>query len=153
MQTSPAQPVASAAYLLFRVATEHYALAGTWVREVMRWRVPTPVPGAPALLPGVINRRGQILAVIDLRLLLGFTAATPDRATRLIWVHHEAVDAALLVDAVDDLITIDPAQLEPPPVTLTGTAQRVIQAIYRWHDQPVAILDLAATLVLVQEAV
>lgn len=152
MQSLPAQPVSTAEYLLFRVATERYALASAPVREIMRWRAPTPVPGAPPLLPGVINQRGQILAIIDLRLLLGLAAAAPDRATRLIWVHHGDIDAALLVDAVDDLIPIDAAQLEPPPANLTGPAQRVIHALYRHHDQPVAILDLAALFALVQEA-
>ncbi|WP_298405239.1 chemotaxis protein CheW [uncultured Chloroflexus sp.] len=152
MQTSPTQPVASTAYLLFRVAAERYALASASVREIIRWRLPTPVPGAPPLLPGVINQRGQILAIIDLRLLLGLVAAAPDRATRLIWVHHSGIDAALLVDAVDDLIAIEPSQIEPPPVHVAGPAQRVIHALYRHHDQPVAILDPAALFALVQEA-
>ncbi|WP_322488828.1 chemotaxis protein CheW [Chloroflexus sp.] len=152
MQSSPAQPVSTAEYLMFRVATERYALASAPVREIIRWRAPTPVPGAPPILPGVINQRGQILAVIDLRLLLGLAAAAPDRATRLIWVHHDAIDAALLVDAVDDLIPVDAAQLEPPLVNLAGPAQRVIHALFRHYDQPVAMLDPAALFALVQEA-
>lgn len=152
MQSSPAQPASSAEYLTFRLATEQYALAGNVVREVMRWRAPTPVPGAPPLLPGVINQRGQVLPLIDARLLLGLAAAAPDRATRLIWVHHDEIEAALLVDAVDDLIAIDPAHLEPPPANLTGPAQKAIRSVYRHHDRPVAILDPAAIFALVQEA-
>ncbi len=139
-------------YLVFRLATERYALDGKQVREIMRWRTPTPVPGAPPLLPGVISQRGQMLAVIDLRLLLALTAAAPDRATRLIWLHYEEYDAALLVDAVDDLIAIDNTQLESPPANLSGPAQRLICAVFRYHDQPVAVLEPAAIFAYVQEA-
>ncbi len=140
-------------YLTMRLASEYYALPGTSVREVMRWRTPTPVPGAPLIIPGLINQRGQILTVIDARLLLGLAAAPLDRSTRLVWIQHNATDAALLVDAVIDLITITPDHLTPPPVNLTGSAQRVIQAVYqRDDDQPIAILDPAALLILVQEA-
>ncbi|MEJ5344608.1 MAG: chemotaxis protein CheW [Chloroflexus sp.] len=142
----------TSAYLYVRLAAEHVALAGTVVREIMRWRTPTPVPGAPPTIPGLINQRGQILPVIDVRLLLGLPAAPPDRATRLIWVHHEQIDAALLVDAVVDLITIEAGQIEPPPINLTGAVQRAIQAIYRYRDDlSIAILDPAALFVLVQE--
>jgi len=140
-------------YLTMRLASEYYALPGTSVREIMRWRTPTPVPGAPPVIPGLINQRGQILTVIDARLLLGLAAAPPGRATRLIWIQHNAIDAALLVDAVIDLITIAPDHLTPPPINLTGSAQRVIQAVYqRDDDQPIAILDPSALLILVQEA-
>ena len=140
-------------YLTVRLASEYYALPGTSVREIMRWRTPTPVPGAPPVIPGLINQRGQILTVIDARLLLGLAAAPPDRATRLIWIQHNAIDAALLVDAVIDLITITSEQLTPPPVNLAGSAQRVIQAVYQHDDDlPIAILDPAALLILVQEA-
>lgn len=142
----------TSAYLYVRLAAEHVALAGTVVREIMRWRTPTPVPGAPPTIPGLINQRGQILPVIDVRLLLGLPAAPPDRATRLIWVHHEQIDAALMVDAVVDLITIEAGQIEPPPINLTGAVQRAIQAIYRYRDDlSIAILDPAALFVLVQE--
>ncbi|MBO9313640.1 MAG: chemotaxis protein CheW, partial [Chloroflexus sp.] len=48
-------------YLTMRLASEYYALPGTSVREIMRWRTPTPVPGAPPVIPGLINQRGQIL--------------------------------------------------------------------------------------------
>ncbi|MBO9338358.1 MAG: chemotaxis protein CheW [Chloroflexus sp.] len=140
-------------YLTVRLASEYYALPGTSVREIMRWRTPTPVPGAPPVIPGLINQRGQILTVIDARLLLGLAAAPPGRATRLIWIQHNAIDAALLVDAVIDLITITSEQLTSPPVNLAGSAQRVIQAVYqRDDDQPIAILDPSALLILVQEA-
>ncbi len=140
-------------YLTVRLASEYYALPGTSVREIMRWRTPTPVPGAPPVIPGLINQRGQILTVIDARLLLSLAAAPPGRATRLIWIQHNAIAAALLVDAVIDLITITSEQLTSPPVNLAGSAQRVIQAVYqRDDDQPIAILDPAALLILVQEA-
>ncbi len=152
MQPSSEQQAASAEYLCFRLHQERFALAARYAREIARWETPTPVPGAPPLLPGIINRRGQILAIIDLRLLLNFPPAEPDRSTRLIWIHHDEIDAALLVDAVEDVITLEASQLEPPPTNLQGSAQRLITAIFRLADQPVAILDPAAILTLTQES-
>lgn len=142
---------AEAAYLVVRCGGELYAIASAAVREITRWRAPTPVPGAPALLPGIISQRGVVLPVIDLRLLLALPADPPDRAARLVICHHEPVDLALLVDSVEDLAQIGAADLAQPPAGLDPRRARLLAAIAHQADMPLAILDLAAIVAAVQE--
>jgi purine-binding chemotaxis protein CheW len=136
--------------LVVRVADELFALPGAVVREVARWRAPTPVPGAPAVIAGIISQRGLVLPVIDLRIALGLAVAPPDRATRLVVAHHEAADVALLVDAVVDLAPL-PAALDPPPPGLDPTRARLLSAVARYGDRPLAVLSLAALVAAVAE--
>ncbi len=156
MSTPPAPQLsaqAEAAYLVVRCSGERYALASAMVREVTRWRAPTPVPGAPALLPGIISQRGVVLPVIDLRLLLALPAAPPDRDTRLVICQHDPVDLALLVDGVDDLTQIAAADLAQPPAGLDPRRARLLAAVARHDDHPLAILDLPALIAAAQEAI
>lgn len=149
---SPAPPgsPSDAEYLLIHAGDEVYALSGAFVREVIRWREPTPVPGAPATLPGIISQRGVVLAVVDLRVLLGLPTAAPGRSTRLIILQHEQADLALLVDAVIDLGRLA-VELEPPPVGLEPRRARMLSAVTRHGNQPLAVIDLAALIAVVQE--
>lgn len=140
------------AYLIVRAGEELFALDGATVREVTRWRALTPVPGSPALLPGVISQRGLVLPVVDLRLLMGLAATPPDRATRLVLCQHGSVDLALLVDAVVDLADIAAADLAPPPAGLEPGRAGMLAAVTRHADRPLAVIDLAALIVAVQEA-
>ncbi|MFO7171030.1 MAG: chemotaxis protein CheW [Chloroflexota bacterium] len=129
--------------LLVRLDQEIYALPTASVREVARHRPPTPVPGAPPALPGIINQRGAILPVVDLRLILGLPQALPTRSTRLVVLTHEDVDMALLVDAVLDLATLPPEAFEPAPLALDPARARLIRGVARQEDGHVILLDLS----------
>ncbi|NJN16928.1 MAG: purine-binding chemotaxis protein CheW [Oscillochloris sp.] len=139
------------AYLIVHAGGEVYAINGSVIREIARWRSPTPVPNVPALLPGIISQRGVILPVVDLRVLLDLPAHPPDRATRLVICQHEPFDLAILVDRVEDLTLIDQAELEPPPNGLPATAARIFSAVTRLADRPLALIDLSALITVVQE--
>ncbi len=136
---------------MVRLDDEYYALAGGSVREVARWRPPTPVPGAPSLLPGIINQRGVVLPVVDLRQILGVAIAPPDRTTRLVIIHHQAVRAALMVDAALDLLTIQPAELSPPPVGLSPQRVRMLQSLTQYQSYPLQVLNLEILITMLQE--
>ena len=117
MADQPAPDETAPALLVIEVAGERLALPADALREVARWRDPTPVPGAPPPIAGVISQRGAVLPVLDLRLARGRPATPPDRATRLVVVRHAAIDLALLVDAVHDLL---PASAAAPPLVDLG---------------------------------
>ena len=144
-------PEGESAHLVVRVGPELYALAGTCVREVTRWRTPTPVPGAPALIPGIISQRGVIIPIVDLRLILSLPATPPERSTRLVIVQHETTDLALLVDAVLDLIPLAATALVPPPAALEPGRARLLTAVARHATQPLGVLNLVALLAVVRE--
>ena len=138
-------------FLVVRAADELYGLPGTSVREVMRWRAPTPVPGAPPVLPGIISQRGVVLPVVDLRLALGLPGAPPERSARLVIIQHEAGDLALFVDAVIDLVALAAAARAQPPAALDPARARLLAAVARYADHPLALLNLAALIAAVQE--
>jgi len=138
-------------FLVVRAADELYGLPGASVREVMRWRAPTPVPGAPPVLPGIISQRGVVLPVVDLRLALGLPGAPPERSARLVIIQHEAGDLALFVDAVIDLVALAAAARAQPPAALDPARARLLAAVARYADHPLALLNLAALIAAVQE--
>lgn len=129
-------------YLLLRLADEYYTLPSTSVREITRWRVPTLVPGAPPVLPGIINQRGVVLPVVNLCGLLGLPTTPPGRTTRYVIAYQEDVGLALLADGVIDLINLRLSDLETVPATLPPQQARLLQGLGRMDNRPVAVLDL-----------
>jgi purine-binding chemotaxis protein CheW len=101
-------------------------------------------------LPGILSQRGVVVPVVDLRVLLGLPAQPPDRATRLVLVHHAGADLALLVDAVIDLVELSDPFEPPPPNAHTATA-RLVGGVMRHGDRPLALIDLTALISAVQE--
>lgn len=137
--------------LLVRLERELYALPSASVREVVRLRPITPVPGAPPALPGIISQRGAILPVVELRSLLGLPEAELSRAARLVVVHHNDVDMALIVEEVLDLADLPAHSIEPVPSALPPTRARLLSNIAQYADQPVALLDLDALIAVLRE--
>ena len=128
--------------LLVQLTGELYALPSASVREVVRYRAYTPVPGAPPALPGILNQRGMILPVVDLQLMLGLESMPPTRATRLVVVSHSEVDMALLAERVLDLVALPADAIDPPPAALDSSRARFLRGIVHYEQQPVALLDL-----------
>jgi purine-binding chemotaxis protein CheW len=128
--------------LLIELMGELYALPSASVREVIRYRAYTPVPGAPRVLPGILNQRGTILPVVDLALLLGLESAPPTRATRLVVASHNEIDMALLAERVRDLVELPASTIDPLPTALDPARARYLRGVVHYQDQPVALLDL-----------
>lgn len=129
--------------LLCMLADEQHALPMSDVREVIRWRVPTPIPGSPETILGVIHHRGMVLPILDVRTLLGFAAAPPTRNTRLLVVEQDGIQAALVSDAVVDIVEVEHAAVEPVPASLAASQARYLSGLFYWAGQPVALLTLA----------
>ncbi len=142
--------------LCFRLENEWYALPVSLVREVSRVAPLTEVPRAPASLLGVMNLRGEVLPVYDLKLRLRLaTRPAPiagpradrtglPRSARVIILRSPRGDAAVLVDAVQDVVRLMPAEVEPPP---RGTAERDgIVGLGRRGDRLWILLDPEAVL-------
>lgn len=128
--------------LLCTLADEHYALPMADVREVIRWRAPTLIPGTPNTILGVIHHRGAVLPLLDIRPLLGLGAAPTTRSTRLAVVERDGIQAGVLCDGVTDIIDLDGAAIEPPPPSLPAAQQQYVNGLIFWNDQPVALLQL-----------
>ena len=128
--------------LLLRLAGELYGVPSASVREVVRYRAYTPVPGSPPALPGILSQRGTILPVVEIRPLLGLAVVPVTRAARLVIVAHQEIDLALLVESVLDLVTLPADTLQPLPAALDPARARFLRGIAEYEQQPVALIDL-----------
>lgn len=128
--------------LLVQLAGELYAIPSAGVREVIRYRAYTPVPGAPPALPGILIQRGAIVPVVEIHQLLGIDRASITRASRLVLVTHGDVDMAILVDTVLDLAAIPADAVEPAPVALDPARVRFLRGVVQYERRFVALLDL-----------
>lgn len=136
--------------LLIEIGSERYALPSGCVHEIVRHRPWTMVPGAPPTLPGIISQRGLILAVVDMRALLGLPETEPQRSARFVLVQHQEIDMALLVDRVLDLATLAEAAFQQPTAFDTPRS-RFVRGIAEADGQPLGLLDLDAVLVALRE--
>jgi purine-binding chemotaxis protein CheW len=127
----------------FRLGDERDALETRFVRRVERVESPTPVPGAPDVLVGLVNLHGEILAVFDLRVLLGIARAEATDRTRVIVVGNDGDEFGILADAAHDVVTLRTSEVLAFPGALEGLARLGLSGIT--HDALV-VIDGAALL-------
>ncbi len=138
--------------LLCTLANEQFALPMTEVREVVRWRVPTAIPGTPQPILGVIHHRGMVLPVLDPRLLLGIAQSPPTRSTRLLVVEQSGIHAGLVVDAVVDIVDVETSVIEPAPASISAAHAQFLGGLFFSAGQPVALMTLSAVYAAVTAA-
>lgn len=131
--------------LTFRLGDEIFALDIARVREVLEYSSVTRVPRMPDYMCGVINLRGHVVPVVDLRLKFGMVA-TPKTVDTCIIILDVAVEGdslvlGALVDSVREVITLDHGQVEPPPRMGTGLRTDYIRGMGRQGDSFIIILN------------
>ncbi len=129
--------------VLLRLGSTRYAVAMHTIAEVGRPPRVTRVPGLPDWLAGVVNWRGRILGVLDLRVVLGGGRAETSASARLIVLTWDGVSVGLLADAVVGTRRL-PDELEPPLATLAGPAADLLAGHLTDDDGPVTVLDVPA---------
>lgn len=106
-------------YLSFVLGSEVFAVGILAIREIIEYTAPTQVPMMPPYLSGVINLRGAVVPVLDLAIRFGRPASEPGKRTCIVIIEvtagGELQQMGLLVDAVNAVVEIAPAQIEPPP--------------------------------------
>lgn len=141
-----APPIAQV--VVVRLGGCRYALAMPAVAEVGRPPGLTRVPGLPAWLAGVANWRGRVLAVLDLRPLLGAEAAPLGRRGRLVVLSVDGVNVGLLADGVDGTAPLDQEAVEPSLAHLPAGAAALLAGQVTDAAGPIGLLDLAAVFAL-----
>ncbi len=136
----------TAQYLTFTLDQERYAVDISKVREVLEFSAVTKVPRTPEFMRGMINLRGNIVPVIDLRLKLGLarTERTVDTCIVITEVMVEGQPTVLgaLADSVQEVIDLDAASIAPPPRMGTRVNTDFIRGMARREDQLLVILDI-----------
>jgi purine-binding chemotaxis protein CheW len=145
------RPVALAAaeeneFLLFRLDRELFAFSVEGVREIVDFKSITRVPEAPSFMVGVINLRGRVVPVVDLRVKFGLAAGekTIDTRVIIVEVEHPGETAILgvLVDAVSAVRDLPPAEIGPPPELGAGVPDSFILGVARYKNDFVLILAM-----------
>lgn len=116
-------------FLTFHLAGEDYGIEIAHVTEIIGIQKVTEVPDMPDFVKGVINLRGKVIPVMDVRLRFKLAARDYDERTCIIVVDIKGTAVGLLVDKVNEVVDIPPEQIEPPPMTRQSTASRFIQGI------------------------
>ena len=133
-------------YLTFSLDKEQFAVDISKVREVLEFSSVTKVPRTPDFMRGVINLRGSVVPVIDLRLKLGLsrTEATIDTCVIIIEVDAQGEHLVLgaLADSVQEVIDLDQKNIEPPPRIGTRVSIDFIRGIGKRDENFVMLLDI-----------
>ncbi|APV52180.1 chemotaxis protein CheW [Betaproteobacteria bacterium GR16-43] len=105
----------SVEYLAYSLGAEEYAIDILKVREIRAYETPTRIAGAPASMKGVINLRGTIIPIVDMRIRNGAAQVAYDESTVVIILELSARMIGIVVDGVSDVLHIDAANLRPVP--------------------------------------
>jgi len=126
----------------FRIEDQEFCVDIMSVREIRGWSPASPMPHSPPYVRGVINLRGAVLPVIDLRARLGQGVAEPTERSVIIVARVGERTAGLLVDAVSDILTVSGAALQPPPDVGCETAKSFIRGILAIDGRMISLISM-----------
>ena len=143
---SAAEMAASTQYLTFKLGEETFALDVAEVREILDFTSVTKVPRTPSFMRGVINLRGSVVPVMDLRLKFGMSATEQTVNSCIIVVEMsmegDQVVIGVLADAVQEVIDMEPEQIEPAPRIGTKLNMDFILGMGKHNGAFMMILDI-----------
>ncbi len=109
------RPSALQEFLTFRLGTEEYGIEILKVQEIRSWEQPTTIANAPEFIKGVINLRGTIVPIVDMRIKFNLGEANYDMFTVVIILNIAGRIVGMVVDSVSDVITLAAEQIRPSP--------------------------------------
>ena len=134
-----AAPVAA---VVFKLGRHELGIEISQVHEVLKWRAPAPVPRAPAFVEGVIDLRGEVVPVVDMRKRLGLAAPEPSPDTRIVIVGFGEERIGLIVDHVSEVSRIPEDAISKAPKYFRGLTAELIQGLARFGDRLVVLLRI-----------
>jgi len=129
-------------FLAFKLGNEEYGMDILRVQEIRSYEPPTRMANMPSFIKGVINLRGVIVPIVDLRLKFNLERATYDSFTVVIVLNIGQRVVGIVVDSVSDVITLAPEQLHPVPEFHTAIDSDHILAIGSVENRMLILLDI-----------
>ncbi len=129
-------------YLSFQLASEDYGIEIRHIIEIIVMQDITKVPDMPDFIIGVINLRGNVISVMDIRLRFNLEARDYDDRTCIIVVKINEISIGLLVDTVNEVMDIPESQIDPPPRTHSGIGSSFIQGMGKIGQNVKILLDI-----------
>jgi purine-binding chemotaxis protein CheW len=129
-------------YVVFRLGKEEYAFDISVVKEIHELQEIAKVHRSPAYIEGVMNLRGKLVTVIDLRKRLGLDARAPDDLSKIVVVDASDASVGFLVDEVTEVARIGSDLIEPPPSYVSeGMEAEYVLGIAKFGDRLVTLVD------------
>lgn len=129
-------------FLAFKLGAEEYGIDILRVQEIRSYEEPTRIANAPAFLKGVVNLRGVIVPIVDMRLKFNLERANYDDFTVVIVMNIAGRVVGMVVDGVSDVITLTPEQLRPVPEFSAAVAADHLMAIGAIDDRMLILVDI-----------
>ncbi|SDB17656.1 purine-binding chemotaxis protein CheW [Desulfonatronum thiosulfatophilum] len=126
----------------FNIGDEEFGVEILKVQEIIRMMGITRVPKAPDFVEGVINLRGKVIPIIDLRKRFGMATQEHDKHTRIIVIEISKVIVGFVVDSVSEVLRIPANTVEPPPPIISGIESEYISGVGKLADRLLILLDL-----------
>ena len=143
---------ASNELISFEIGGQEFCIDIRVVREIRGWTAATPLPHTPDYVRGVINLRGAVMPVIDLRHRLGLGVTEPSSRHVIVVVQQDSRMAGLLVDAVQETFIVDESLLQAPPSMGAASDQIFVDAIIPLEGRMLSRLVVGALLPVEREA-
>jgi purine-binding chemotaxis protein CheW len=130
----------------FQVGRETYGVPIGSLHEIVRVPEITAVPDAPHYMEGVINLRGKIVSVLDLRKRFGKPAGTVHRRSRILVVEHRGKLAGMIVDAASEVLKISESEIEPAPAMMAEGGLDCVTGLGKYNGRLIILLDVGKVL-------
>jgi len=134
----------------FRIGEEEFGVDILMVQEIIRLPVITPIPNAPRFILGMINLRGLVIPIIDLRQRLRINGKSPgetERMIRILILEMDSHQTGFIVDSVSEVMHVPTAEIEPPPHLLSLSIDaRYIEGVIKLANRLLILLDFTQIL-------
>lgn len=137
--------------VVFKLDNEEYGVSILQVQEIKRMTDITRVPHTPDYIKGVINLRGSVLPVIDLKKRLNLNPGDYDDNTRIITVKVDDLSIGIIVDAVSEVLSIDRQSIEPAQSVVGGVSTAYLSGVGKLDNRLIILLNLEALIGLSQD--
>jgi purine-binding chemotaxis protein CheW len=138
--------VDSGQYLTLRLGSEEYAIDILRVQEIRSYEEPTKMANSPSFIKGVVNLRGVIVPIVDLRLKLNVSQAEYNDFTVVIILNVRGLVVGAVVDAVSDVVTLDSKNIKPAPQFESAIESRFIVGLVNVGERMLIVMNMEALL-------
>jgi purine-binding chemotaxis protein CheW len=128
-------------HVLFKVAASEYAVRAADVLQMESFTGATPVPGTPPYVTGLVQVRGRVVPVVDLRARFGLPAVTPSLDTRVVVVQQGERVVGLVVDMAREVLRVAPEAFRPPPEVMAEQAAGFVKAVAQANGRLIMLID------------
>lgn len=132
----------SALYVIFKVASAEYAIAASDVLQMESFTSATHVPGAPPYVAGLVQIRGRVVPVVDLRARFGLPAEALSLDTRVVVVQYGERVVGLRVDSAREVLSIEPEAFKPPPEIVAEQAAGFVKAVAQAGGRLIMLISI-----------